>query len=120
ATAAQQFAYAWLLRRDQPQPQTKLHSAIALLSKTPNALQDLKGLGFLASDSPKMLNELGWLLATFPNPSARDGQEAVRLAERACALTERKQPALLTTAAAAYAEIGKFPEAITTARDALS
>ena len=34
-----------------------------------------------------------------------DGQEAVRLAERACALTERKQPALLTTAAAAYAEI---------------
>jgi len=35
-------------------------------------------------------------------------------------LTEPKQPVLLATAAAAYAEVGKFPEAIATARDALS
>jgi Flp pilus assembly protein TadD len=120
ATAAHQFAYAWLLRPDQPEPQAKFHLAVALLAKTPNALQDLKELGFLASDSPKMLNELAWLLATFPNPSARDGQEAVRLAERACVMTSRTDPPLLATLAAAHAEKGNFPNAINTARNALT
>jgi Flp pilus assembly protein TadD len=67
-----------------------------------------------------MLNELAWLLATFPNSSVRDGQEAMRLAERACIITNRTDPALLATAAAAYAEAGKFSEAIAAARDALS
>jgi Flp pilus assembly protein TadD len=67
-----------------------------------------------------MLNELAWLLATFPNPSARDGQEAVRLAERACVMTNRTDPPLLATLAAAHAEKGNFPNAINTARNALT
>jgi tetratricopeptide (TPR) repeat protein len=119
-TAAHQFAYAWLLSPDSPEPRTKFHLAVALLAKTPNALQQLKELGFLVPDSPKMLNELAWLLATFPNPSVRDGQEAVRLAERACAITNRTDPALLATLAAAHAEAGKFSEAISTSQEALS
>ena len=119
-TAVRQFAYACLLRPDQPEPQTKFHLAVTLLARTPNALQDLKELGFLASDSSKMLNELAWLLATFPNPSVRDGQEAVRLAERACTITNRTDPALLATLAAAHAELGNFPNAINTAKDALT
>ena len=120
ATAAHQFAYAGLLSHDWPEPRTKFHLAVALLAKTPNALQQLKELGFLVPDSPKMLNELAWLLATFPNPSVRDGQEAVRLAERACAITNRTDPALLATLAAAYAEAGKISEAISTSQEALS
>jgi hypothetical protein len=44
----------------------------------------------------------------------------VQLSERACALTEHKQPVLLASAAAAYAEVGKFSEAIATAQNALS
>jgi hypothetical protein len=39
-------------------------------------------------------------------------------AKRACALTQRKQPLLLGTLAAAYAEAGKFTEAIETAQNA--
>ena len=59
-----------------------------------------------------MLDELAWLLATYPDSKSRDGAEAVRLAERACDLTERRILALLDTLAAAYAETGDFPRAI--------
>ena len=66
-----------------------------------------------------MLDELAWLLATYPDSNSRDGAEAVRLAERACALTDRRVPAFLATLAAAYAEAGDFPRAIAAGEEAL-
>jgi predicted Zn-dependent protease len=50
----------------------------------------------------------------------RDGHEAVRLAERACALTKRSDPLLLATLASAYAETGNFSEAINTIQESIS
>jgi tetratricopeptide (TPR) repeat protein len=74
-----------------------------------------------APDSPRMLDELAWLLATYPDSNARDGAEAVRLAERACKLTDRRFAALLATLAAAYyAEAGDFSRAIASGDEALS
>jgi hypothetical protein len=67
-----------------------------------------------------MLDEVAWLLATYPDFNARDGAEAVRLAERACALTGRRIPALIATLAAAYAEAGDFPRAVAAAEEALN
>jgi tetratricopeptide (TPR) repeat protein len=64
------------------------------------------------------MNNLAWLLATHPDPGLRDGNEAVRLAERACDLTQHQEPLLVGTLAAAYAEAGRFPEAIATAQKA--
>ena len=61
------------------------------------------------------LNNLAWIRATSPEPALRDGPEAVRLAEGACRLTQYKQTVLVGTLAAAYAEAGRFPEAVTTA-----
>jgi len=40
------------------------------------------------------------------------------LAERACELTQYGEPLYLETVAAAYAEAGRFPEAVTTAEKA--
>ena len=40
------------------------------------------------------------------------------LAERACKLTEYKQPIMVGTLAAAYAEAGRFAEAVTMAEKA--
>jgi spermidine synthase len=65
-----------------------------------------------------VLENLAWLLATDPDATNRNGAEAVRLAERACALTERQTPALVGTLAAAYAEAGRFGEAVATAQEA--
>jgi tetratricopeptide (TPR) repeat protein len=62
---------------------------------------------------------LAWILATSPSESQRDGEEAVWLAEKACKLTQRSQHAYLDTLAAAYAERGRFDDAVTTARDAV-
>ncbi len=66
-----------------------------------------------------LLNDTAWMLATNPNASIRNGAEAVELAERALKLSVGNEPAVLDTLAAAYAEAGRFPEAIATANKAL-
>ena len=48
----------------------------------------------------------------------RDGAEAVRLAEQACRVTSYKEPMMIGTLAAAYAEAGRFEEAVTAATKA--
>jgi tetratricopeptide (TPR) repeat protein len=68
----------------------------------------------LRPEWPELLNNVGWLLATHPNPQIRDGAQAVSLAARACDLTARTNLWLLSTLAAAYAEAGKFTEAVDT------
>ncbi|HUC85516.1 MAG TPA: acyltransferase family protein, partial [Candidatus Acidoferrales bacterium] len=57
-----------------------------------------------------------WVLATSPDPAQRDGALAVKLAEDACLQTQYRQPAMVGTLAAAYAEAGRFDEAIGAAR----
>lgn len=60
-------------------------------------------------------NALARVLATAKDPSQRDGKEAVRTAETACALTGRSNPVFLDTLACAYAEEGRFEDAVRTA-----
>jgi tetratricopeptide (TPR) repeat protein len=63
-------------------------------------------------------NNLAWILATNPDPKLRSGQQAVELAEAACKQSEDKIPFLLGTLAAAYAEAGRFSDAVNTAKKA--
>jgi hypothetical protein len=67
---------------------------------------------------PEVMNNLAWQLATSPDPKNRDGNEAVRLAERACKLTGYRETVMVGTLGAAYAEAGRFDEAIVTAEKA--
>jgi len=60
-----------------------------------------------------------WALATSSDDHVRNGPEAVMLAEKAANLTGRQQPDVLNTLAAAYAEAGRFDEALATANQAL-
>jgi tetratricopeptide (TPR) repeat protein len=69
-------------------------------------------------DLPEVLNNLAWLLATCSEASQRNGAEAVPLALKACELTRYHQTILVGTLAAAYAEAGRFPEAIAAAQKA--
>ena len=64
------------------------------------------------------LNGYAWLLATSPHPDIRDGDQALAQAQRAVRL-ERKA-AYLHTLAAAYAEIGRFEDAVAVLRQALA
>jgi tetratricopeptide (TPR) repeat protein len=69
---------------------------------------------------PDAANRSAWSLATHPNPRARNGAVALRLAQQICEATEYRQPNYLDTLAAAYAEEGQFEEAQSTARQALA
>jgi spermidine synthase len=64
------------------------------------------------------LNNLAWLLATCPEASMRNGPEAVQLAGLACQITEFRRTLFVGTLGAAYAEAGRFPDAVTTAQKA--
>ena len=65
-------------------------------------------------------NAVAWDLATNPDPKLRDGQRAVELAENAVAAENRKNPQILDTLAAAYAEIGKFTNAVRVEQEAMA
>jgi tetratricopeptide (TPR) repeat protein len=120
ATGAQHLGYVMMLRPEVEQAHAQLRQILLSLASEQDGLQRLRDIAANAPDSPRMLDEIAWLLATYPDSKSRDGTEAVRLAEHACDLTERKIPALLDTLAAAYAEAGDFPRAISAAEEALN
>jgi len=60
---------------------------------------------------PELLNNLAWILATYPDPKIRAGKEAVDLAKRAVKLVGDRFPRFQDTLAAAHAESGRFDEA---------
>ena len=57
-------------------------------------------------------------MATNPKAELRNGAEAVRLAERACELSGGKEARFQGTLDAAYAEAGRFADALATAAKA--
>ena len=72
---------------------------------------DLEKALELEPDDSGVLNNLAWLLATSPNEAIRDGKRAIELAKKACEETTWKQPHIISTLAAGYAETGDFAEA---------
>jgi tetratricopeptide (TPR) repeat protein len=66
------------------------------------------------------LNNLAWVLATHPEPLYRNGFQAVKHAEKADQLSGGKNPVILKTLAAAYAETGQFSNAIRIAEAAIA
>ena len=73
----------------------------------------------LAPDDTETMNNLAWTLATSPDTLVRDGAKAVQVAERADSLTRNASPIISATLAAAYAEAGRFPDAVRTAQRAI-
>jgi tetratricopeptide (TPR) repeat protein len=81
-----------------------------------NAIKDFESALELApegeSDRSGILNNLSWVLSTTPNDALRDGKRALEYAIEACKLTDYKAPHILSTLAAAHAEIGEFDQAV--------
>ena len=59
--------------------------------------------------------ELGWLYATSEEADLRNGAQALALAQRAVELTGGKEPTGLVALDAAFAELGRWDEALATA-----
>jgi len=68
----------------------------------------------------EMARQLVWLLATCPSADLRNGREAIDLAENLDRVTGYSSADVIDALAAAYAEAGRFPDAVKAAQQALS
>ncbi|HLY38809.1 MAG TPA: tetratricopeptide repeat protein, partial [Candidatus Binatia bacterium] len=71
-------------------------------------------------EEPAFATSLAWIEATARDAQWRNAAEAVRLAERACPADDCDDPDRLDTLAAAYAEAGRFDDAIRAAERAVT
>ncbi len=118
--ATRRFRQAVRARPDDEDALYNLASTLTLRGEFTEAIALYRRVLALLPDSPEPFAELAWLLATHPDPTPRDVQEAVSLAEHAAQLTSRRDARVLNTLAAAHAAAGRFDEAAATARAALA
>jgi cobalamin synthase len=118
--AAARDEYNTLLALDPNDPAMHLSLAdvAGRLGRPGEAVFQLNEALRLDPNSIEALNNLAWRLATCPDVNIRDGTRAVQLAERACAITGSRQPIPVGTLATAYAEAGRFDDAVATAEKA--
>jgi len=116
--AIEQFLETLRLNPDHAVAHWEVASCLAQLGRVDEALSHYETALRLKPDFPEALNNLAWLRATHPDPKYRDGAAAVELAERACRLTDRQEPMFIGTLAAAYAEAGRYDDAVKTAEEA--
>jgi tetratricopeptide (TPR) repeat protein len=109
---------ALVLAPDTPDIQHQLASCLMRMGRLDEAADAYRQGVSLHPLDYGMLNDLAWLLASSEDARLRNGAEAVCLAERACELTLYRQPILLGTLAAAYAEAERFEEAVATGQKA--
>lgn len=96
-----------------------LANTLLQMGRADEAVSHLQKILTTDPDDPEAQKNMAWVLATSPEARIRDGAKAVELAERANQLTENRNPIMGITLAAAYAEAGRFPDAIRTAEAAL-
>ncbi|MGH7982455.1 MAG: tetratricopeptide repeat protein [Candidatus Udaeobacter sp.] len=120
-TEAAIAAYERALQSRPVYPEVENNLGLALLNKgrPGEAIAHWKHALANEPDSLPALNSLAWVLAAFPDASIRNGDEALRLADHANRLSGSKDPTVLRTLAAAYAENGRFTEATATAQSGL-
>jgi tetratricopeptide (TPR) repeat protein len=82
-----------------------------------------KALELSPKDNPErsgILNNLSWTLSTSHEADVRNGKRALEMGLQACELTEYQKPHILSTLAAAYAELGQFDKAVEWAEKAVN
>jgi Flp pilus assembly protein TadD len=108
------------LKPDEVMPHYMLANLLSQQGNLAEAIAEYQTTLQLDPNYPLALNNFAWLLATTPDARLRNGAEAVKLAEKACRLTDYKLPLLVSTLAAAYAEAGRFDDAVKTTEQAIA
>lgn len=113
------FAAALEIAPDRAGFENNLAGALLLTGRAAQAIAHYEKAAGKAPHDVGPLRNLAWVLATCPDAALRDGRRAVELAERAQKISHGGDAMILATLAAAYAEAGRFPEAVEAARAAL-
>jgi tetratricopeptide (TPR) repeat protein len=119
AEAVRAFDQALALNPALVEVRYPLGNALYGLGRTREALANWQRVLSADPQHVLVLNQLAWALATCADASIRNGAEAVRLAGQAVELSGGQDSDVLATLAAAYAEAGRFREAVETASRAL-
>jgi tetratricopeptide (TPR) repeat protein len=117
--AIAEYRKALEIKPESPYARDGLALALSMREGILGSLAARRGALKSRPDDVALLNDTAWILASNPNASIRNGAEAVELALRALRLSGGKEPAVLGTLAAAYAETGQFADAVEAARRAL-
>jgi tetratricopeptide (TPR) repeat protein len=109
--AIQCYRQAIQISPNHPETLVYLGMTLGQAGRNPEAVDAYRAALKLNPDLPAALNNLALILATSSRDDLRNGPEAVQLANRACQLTQYRQPQFIETLAAAYAEAGRFQDA---------
>jgi tetratricopeptide (TPR) repeat protein len=112
------FQKALEIKPDYFKAHSNLGNALLQKNRVDEAIVHYRKALQIKPDTLSVLNNLAWLLATSPDAYIRDGVQAVKYAGRACELTHYGVTPLVGTLAAAYAEAGRYDDAITAAQKA--
>jgi tetratricopeptide (TPR) repeat protein len=108
------------VKTDYAEARYNLVNALAPQGRFDEAVDQLHTVLRLKPNWPEPMNKLAFLIATRPEIKGRDVNEAVRLARRACELTNYRNTTFLNTLVSAYLSAGRVSEAVDTAEAALN
>jgi len=118
-TAIFHFEESLKIAPDQANVHTNLGVALARDWRFGEAITHFEKSLAIAPETTATLHNFAWLLASCPEKRFRNASRAIELADKADRLSGRKNPFYAHTLAAAYAETGRFSEAITVAERGL-
>jgi Tfp pilus assembly protein PilF len=116
--AAAEYEKALALHPDYAAAHFNLGEVLREEGETREAIAHYRRALEIRPDFAPALDSLAWVLATSPDVSVRDGAQAVELAARAERISGGRKPGFVATLAAAYAEVGRFAEAVAAAERA--
>ncbi|MBI3491515.1 MAG: tetratricopeptide repeat protein [Acidobacteria bacterium] len=114
--ALDHYRRAVALRPDNIEARANLAQLLAAQGLASEAVAQFQEVLALRTDHPQALAGLAWIRATSGDERLRNSAEAVRLAERAAAVTGRRDLSVLDALAAAYASAGKYDDAVVAVR----
>jgi tetratricopeptide (TPR) repeat protein len=114
-----QYFAALRIKPDYAAAMQDLGVALSQQGRLREALNQWRGVLRLRPDNIRLINEMAWIFATSRDAEIRSGAEAVALATKAAKLCGARDPAVLDTLAAAYAEVGAYNDAARAARIAV-
>jgi Flp pilus assembly protein TadD/mono/diheme cytochrome c family protein len=117
--AVDHLSLALSIRENYPEAHYNLAGVQIAQGRRADAIGHYQRAVALSPEWAPALTDLAWILATDSNERVRDAVQAVRLAERAVALTRGEDAVALDVQAAAYAAAGRFDKAVVSAQAAV-
>jgi Flp pilus assembly protein TadD len=118
--AIEELSAALRLRPANASAESQIAAAYQRLGRSAEAAARYRNVLKRQPDYLPALMGLAVVCSTAKQSDVRNEQEAIRLASRACELTEEADPESLAVLATVYAEAGRYAEAARTGRQSLN